>query len=101
MTTELILGIIAIIEQILPLLTGGSAQSTSTIGTIVIQLQKWLPIIIQEGTALVGPVKNIIAALSANPAALSDQLQKLSEIDAQLDVAFEAAAKDVDPDAVV
>ena len=97
MTTELILGILAIIQQVLPLLTGG-AQATSTIGTIVTQLEKWLPIILQEVSVLYEPVKNIINALGTNPATTADALQKLAAIDSQVDAAFEAAAKDVDPD---
>lgn len=96
---QLILGILAIIGQILPLLTGGGSQTTDTIKLIVEQLQKWLPVILQEVTALYGPVKNIIAALGENPGTLPDQLEKLAAIDSELDAAFEAAAKDVDPDA--
>ena len=44
-------------------------------------------------------MKNIIAALSANPATLAEQQATLAAIDAQVDTAFEAAVKDVDPDA--
>lgn len=96
---QLVLGIVAIIGQILPLLTGGNSQASETIRTIVEQLQKWLPIILDEVRVLYGPVKEIIGALSESPAALPDQLQKLSQMDSELDAAFEAAAKDVDPDA--
>ena len=98
MTTELILGILAIIQQVLPLLTSGT-QSTNTISTIVTQLEKWLPILVQEVSVLYEPIKNIINALGANPATTADALQKLAAIDSQVDAAFEAAAKDVDPDA--
>src|SRR5258705_13381048 len=100
MTVELVLGILGIIQQILPLLTGsGSSQTTNAISSIVDQLTKWLPIILQEVSALYGPVKNIVDALSANPSTTADALEKLAAIDAQVDAAFEAAAKDVDPDA--
>src|SRR6266436_2699424 len=98
MTADLILGVLAIVQQIL-LLLGTSSTSTNAIGTIVTQLEKWLPLIVQEVGVLYEPVKNIIAALSANPATLADQQAKLAVIDAQVDTAFEAAAKDVDPDA--
>ena len=97
MTADLILGVLTIIQQILPLLNS-SGTSTNAITTIVTQLEKWLPLIVQEIGVLYGPVKNIIAALSANPATLIEQVATL-EIDAQVDTAFEAAAKDVDPDA--
>ncbi len=98
MTADIVLGVLTIIEQILPLLNN-SGTSTKAITTIVTQLEKWLPLIVQEISVLYGPVKNIIVALSANPATLTEQQATLAEIDAQVDTAFEAAAKDVDPDA--
>src|SRR5258706_9618397 len=99
MTVELVLGILGIIQQMLPLLTGtGNTQTTNAITTIVDQLTKWLPIILKEVSALYAPVKNIIEALGSSPATTADALQKLAAIDSQVDAAFEAAAKDVDPD---
>ncbi len=98
MTADIVLGVLAIIQQILPLLNN-SGTSTKAITTIVTQLEKWLPLIIQEIGVLYGPVENIIVALSANPATLAEQQATLAAIDAQVDTAFEAAAKDVDPDA--
>ena len=99
MTADIILGVLTIIQQILPLL-GTSNTSTNAITTIVTQLEKWLPLIVQEISVLYGPVKNIIAALSANPATLADQQAALATIDAQVDTAFEAATQGTDPDAV-
>jgi hypothetical protein len=98
MISELLLGVLTLIEQMLPLI-GTSGTSVTAIGNIVVQLNKWLPLIVQEVGVLYQPVKNIIAALSANPATLADQQATLAQIDAQVDTAFEAAAKDVDPDA--
>ena len=98
MTADLILGVLTIIQQILPLLNS-SGTSTNAITAIVTQLEKWLPLIVQEIGVLYGPVKNIIAALSANPATLVEQQATLANIDAQVDTAFEAAAQDMDPDA--
>jgi len=98
MTADIVLGVLEIIQQVLPLLNNGGT-STKAITTIVTQLEKWLPLIVQELSVLYGPVKNIIAALSANPATLAEQQATLATIDAQVDTAFEAAAKDVDPDA--
>jgi hypothetical protein len=98
MTTDLILGVLAIIQQLIPLL-GGSTASTNMVATIVTQLEKWLPMIIQEVDVLYQPVKNIIAALSTSPATVADQAAQLAQLDAQLDAAFEAAAAAVNPDA--
>jgi len=94
--TAALTAVLALIEQILPLL--GSSQAT-LIASIIDALTKWLPLIIQEVSALYTPVKNIIAALSANAATTADQLATLQQLDAQVDTAFEAAAAAVDPDA--
>ena len=97
--TAVISGVLAIIEQLIPLL-GASTASTNLVTTIVAQLIQWLPIIVQEVQVLYVPVKNIIAALSASPATIADQAAQLAQLDAQLDTAFEAAAPAVDPDAI-
>jgi hypothetical protein len=94
--TAALTAVLALIEQILPLL--GSSQA-NLIASIIDALTKWLPLIIQEVSALYTPVKNIIEALSANPATTADQLATLQQLDAQVDTAFEAAAAAVDPDA--
>jgi hypothetical protein len=85
------------IEQLLPAVL--SAAEASTITSIINALTQMLPFIIQEVEALYQPVKNIIAALSANPATTADQLATLQQLDAQVDTAFEAIATQVDPDA--
>jgi hypothetical protein len=94
--TAALTAVLALIEQILPLL--GSSQA-NLIASIIDALVKWLPLIIQEVSALYQPVKNIIAALSANAATTADQLATLQQLDAQVDTAFEAIASQVDPDA--
>jgi len=98
MTLDMILGIFSVLQQVIPLLTQGAGTS-SAIGNIITQLEKWLPVILREVSVLYEPTKNIIDALGNSPSTLPDQLKKLAEIDSQVDAAFEAAAKDVDPDA--
>ena len=97
MTLDMILSVFSILQQVIPLLTQGAGTSSAT-GNIIIQLEKWLPVILKEVSVLYEPTKNIIDALGNNPSTLPDQLKKLAEIDSQVDTAFEAAAKDVDPD---
>jgi hypothetical protein len=80
--------VLALIEQILPLL--GTSQ-TALIDSIINALATWLPLITTEIAALFTPIKNIIAALSANPATTAAQLTTLQALDAQVDSAFEAA----------
>lgn len=89
--------ILALIQQLLPVLGGSDA---TLIASIINVLEKWVPLIITGVEELYQPVKNIIAALSANPATTADQLVTLQSLDAQVDAAFESIAVQVDPDAV-
>ena len=89
--TGLIQAVLTLIEQLLP-----ASASAQVITSIIDALVKMMPFIISEVESLVGPVKNIIAALSSNPAALPDQLSQLQKLDKQVDDAFEAAAADTD-----
>jgi phage-related protein len=86
--------ILALIEELLPVVT--SASNASLIASILNALTAMLPFIIQEVEALITPVKNIIAALSANPATTAAQLTTLQTLDASVDAAFEAATADTD-----
>jgi hypothetical protein len=79
--------VIALIEAILPNLT-----VSATVEKIIQALIAILPAVVQEAQDLAPAVKNIIAALSASPAATADQLATLQALDAQVDTAFEAAA---------
>lgn len=85
---------------LLPLL-GTSAATSAMIGQIVTTIENLLPVIFQFVPQLYQSVKNIIQALTADPATTDAQLASLQSMDAQLDAAFEAAAKAVDPDAPV
>jgi hypothetical protein len=92
--TAAISAILALLEQLLPAIT--SAGNATLIDTIITALTNMLPFIIQEVELLVTPVKNIIAALSANPATTASQLAQLQQLDSQVDAAFEAAAGSTD-----
>lgn len=88
--------VLAMIGQLMPLIT--SSANAAMITSIINALTNMLPFIIQEVEALVVPVKNIIAALSANPATEADQLAQLQALDKQVDDAFEAIAAQTDAD---
>ena len=92
--TVAITAILALIEQLLPAIL--SASNASLIASIINALSGMLPFIVTEIQALAGPVKNIIAALSANPATTAAQLAQLQVLDAQVDAAFEQAAASTD-----
>ena len=96
--TLAIQAILAMISQLLPLIT--SSANAAMIGSIINALTNMLPFIIQEVESLVVPVKNIIAALSANPATEADQLAQLQVLDQQVDAAFETIAAQTDAEGV-
>jgi hypothetical protein len=84
----------AIIQTILVMLAKVAPliQDSAAIASIINTLEELIPVIVQEYKDLVQPVKNIIAALSANPATTADQLTTLQTLDAQADADFDAAA---------
>lgn len=94
MLNAAITAVVALIEQLLPLI-GGS--NTALINSIIDVLAKWVPLITDEVQSIVPAIKNIIAALSANPATTAQQLDDLQKLDAQVDAAFDQAVAD-DPD---
>jgi hypothetical protein len=87
--TAAIQAVLGLINHLLPSILGSNAQ---LIENIISVLSNMLPYILAEVESLYEPVKNIIAALSANPATTADQLTQLQALDAQVDAAFEAAA---------
>lgn len=92
--TLAIQGLLALIEQLLPLLT--SAANATLVDGIISTLSGFLPFILTEISSLYQPVKNIIAALSATPATNAAQAAQLATLNSQVDAAFEAAAADTD-----
>jgi hypothetical protein len=82
--------VVALLTQLLPLL---SSTGSSQIGAILNALIEIIPLVIKEATALIEPVKNIISALSANPATTVEQMAILAKLDAQCDADFEDAAQ--------
>lgn len=88
-----ITAVISLMGQLIPLVGTNSTLITSIIETLI----AIIPEIVTEVETLIPPIKNIIAALTANPATSADQLKTLADLDAQADAAFEAAA--VDPEA--
>lgn len=91
----IITAVISLLGQLVPLIGTNSTLIASIIETLI----AIIPAIVTEVETLIPPIKNIIAALSADPATSADQLKTLSELDAQADAAFEAAAIDPEADA--
>lgn len=83
--------ILAALQAVEALLTATGVTSdivTKVIGLLV----QILPVIETEYETIVPYIKNIIAALQADPATTAAQLAQLATLDAQADQAFEAAA---------
>lgn len=90
--------ILALLQQLLPLISAGSASS-GVVATIVNVLKTWLPLITTEITALYEPLKNIITVLQGSGAVTPEQISDLKVMDAKIDADFEAASAGLDPDA--
>lgn len=86
--TAAVQALLALIAALLPQI-GINSSIVETIINAIIQV---LPVIISEANDLIPYVRNIIAALSSNPATTADQLATLQSLDKQADDAFEAAA---------
>ena len=95
--TIAIQALLALIGQLLPLITGSA--NVALVGSIISTLEQFLPFIVQEISSLYQPVKNIIQALSANPATTAEQLATLQVLDKSADDAFEAIAAETDAQA--
>jgi hypothetical protein len=87
MLQTIVLAAVGLMTQMLPLI-----NNASQVAKFIAMLIQILPAVEQLAESLVQPIKNIIAALSANPAADAVQLKALTDLDAQYDQAFEAAA---------
>jgi hypothetical protein len=84
--------LLALIEALLPEL---GVASTNVISKIVEALVTIVPIVAADASNFLTPIKNIIAALQASGNVTDAQMKSLTDLDAQCDAAFEAAAKDV------
>ena len=82
----------AVVTLLTSILNFLPSASSSQVGSFIVTLTQLIPIVVQEATDLIAPIKNIIAALGQNPAATADQLAALATLDAQCDAAFETAA---------
>lgn len=98
MISSTILAVLAMIEQILPLV-GTSSATVTMIGTVVNALTSLMPYIVNEIETVYTAVKNIIAQLQNSGAPTADQLAALAALDAQVDAAWTAAQPTIDPDA--
>src|SRR6185312_7798200 len=98
MASEAILAVLAIIEQIIPLL-GTSAATASMIVNIINALTQLLPFIVNEVSTVYTSVKNIISLLQNSGQVTAEQTAALQQLDAQVDAAWAAVLPQIDPDA--
>lgn len=92
--SAIITSVVALLGQLIPLI----GTNSTLIDTIINTLIAVIPAITEEVEALIPPIKNIIAALSADPATTAAQMGTLQALDQQCDAAFEAAAVDASVD---
>jgi hypothetical protein len=84
--------VLAVILQVVQM-TGASAATTETVATVVNALVKLIPVVLDIAPKLISTVKNIIAALEANPATLPDQIATLKAALPADDADFDSAAQ--------
>src|ERR1700722_13713457 len=97
MISSTILAVLAVIEQILPLI-GTSSATVTMIESIINALTQLLPYIVNEISTVYTAVKNIIAQLQNSGVPTADQLAALTALDAQVDAAWTAVQTQIDPD---
>lgn len=93
--TPIITAVITLLGQLVPLIGGNSVLIANIVSTLI----ALIPAITEEVQTLIPMVKNIIAALQADPTTTAAQLATLVTLDAQCDSAFEQAAIDPAADA--
>jgi hypothetical protein len=98
MISSTILAVLAMIQQIMPLI-GTSSATVSMVASIIEALTKLLPYIMDEISTVYTAVKNIIAQLQNTGAPTADQLAALTALDAQVDAAWTKVQAQIDPDA--
>jgi len=79
--------ILAIVSAIVP--GGTTAVLVEKIIAMLIQI---IPVVVKEYSDLLPIIRNIIAALKADPATTSAQLDQLQKVEVEWDSEFEAAA---------
>lgn len=89
--------ILAFIQDVLPLISGSSAASSSVVQMLI----RIVPIVVQEATDLLPQVQNVIRVLSTKDGVTDEDMAALQALDQQCDDAFEAAvaAKDAEGNA--
>ena len=78
-------------ESLLPSL---AAKAPDEIAKIINDVEVALPVVVKDAPALVTPIKNLIASLSANPGTSDEQMARLDAMDSQCDAALDAANAD-------
>ncbi len=95
MNLQAISSVFDVIQKFLPMI--GPAGNVASV--VIDVLQEAVPLAVNWTPTIVQAYKNISEAVKADPATSADQLAKIEEFDAMVDAAFDAAVRDVDPDA--
>lgn len=98
MISTTILAVLAMIEQILPLL-GAASPTVAIVESVITALTQLMPYIVNEIGTVYTAVKNIIAQLQNSGAPTADQLTALQALDTQVDAAWTTVQAQIDPDA--
>jgi Glu-tRNA(Gln) amidotransferase subunit E-like FAD-binding protein len=94
MNEAMIASVVALLGQVIPVIGKNPALISNIINTLV----TITPAVISEVQVLKPAIKNIVAALSANPATTAQQIATLKELDKVCDADFDDAANDPSDD---
>lgn len=98
MIPQVILVGIQLVEQLLPQL-GSLANSAPVIEGIITALEHWLPVVeklLPDAPVVISAIQGIVAAVRNDPSTTADQLDRLDQLQAIADTAFEAAAAKIE-----
>lgn len=85
--TAMLTTILSLISALVP-----AGTNAALIEKIVAALIQIVPVVVKEYQDLVPIVRNIIAALKADPSTTAAQLEQLQQLEVEWDADFEAAA---------
>lgn len=98
MTIIAIQAVIQLIATVVVPLVTKDAATRDEINQVIDTIEKLIPILGNKLVMFASALKNIIAALSANPGTPQEQYDRLRALDAIVDAAADAAIEAVDPD---
>jgi hypothetical protein len=99
MLSSSVLAVLALIEQILPLVMGAqNSQTTQIIDSIIDAIEKLMPYIVNEISTVYQAAQNILTSLQNSGNLTADQIAATQALGTQVDAAWNGVVGQIDPD---